>query len=144
MLADVPYNHLTSAIIDSSIEVHRHLGPGLLESSYSECLQYELSKRGLAFERQRSIPIVYKEITLAAGYRLDLIVENEIVVEVKSVDRLLSIHDAQVLTYLRLIKALVTPFGPVDPVPPFVTPLPPSSPPVASVLSARCLRPLRP
>ena len=105
MLADLPYNPLTSAIIDSAIEVHRHMGPGLLESSYTECLEYELSNRGLGFERQRSIPIVYKQITLAAGYRIDLIVENEIVVEVKSVDRLLPIHDAQVLTYLRLINA---------------------------------------
>ena len=82
-----------------------HLGPGLLESSYCECLHYELSQRGLRFERQRTVPIVYKQITLAVGYRIDLIVENAIVIEVKSVDRLLSIHDAQVLTYLRLINA---------------------------------------
>lgn len=105
VLADLPYNHLTGAIIDSAIEVQRHLGPGLLESSYCECLHYELLQRGLQFVRQRTVPIVYKQIAIAAGYRIDLIVENEIVVEVKSVDRLLSVHDAQVLTYLRLINA---------------------------------------
>jgi GxxExxY protein len=105
VLADVPYNHITSAIIESAIEVHRHLGPGLLESSYLECLHSELSRRGLGFERQRAVPIVYKTITLHSSYRIDLIVENEIVVEVKSVDRSLSVHDAQVLTYLRLINA---------------------------------------
>jgi GxxExxY protein len=105
MLADLPYNHITGAIFESAIEVHRTLGPGLLESSYLECLHYELGERGLAFERQHAVPIVYKRITLSAGYRIDVIVEKQIVVEVKSVDRLMSIHEAQVLTYLRLINA---------------------------------------
>ena len=105
MLADVPYNSITGAIIESAIDVHRQLGPGLLESSYLPCLQYELSQRNLVFECQRAVPIVYKQITLAASYRIDLIVAHEIVVEVKAVDRLLSVHDAQLLTYLRLINA---------------------------------------
>jgi GxxExxY protein len=105
MLADVPYNKITGAIIESAIDVHRQIGPGLLESSYLPCLHYELSQRGLKFECQRSVPIVYKDIILAAAYRIDLLVENEIVVEVKAVERLLSVHDAQLLTYLRLVNA---------------------------------------
>jgi GxxExxY protein len=105
MLADVPYNRITGAIIESAIEVHRQLGPGLLESSYVPCLQYEFSHRGLRVEYQRHVPIVYKQITLAAPYRIDLIVEDEIIVEVKSVERLMSVHDAQLLTYLRLINS---------------------------------------
>jgi len=105
MLADVPFNRITGAIIESAIEVHRQLGPGLLESSYLPCLHYELSQRSVRFESQRSVPIVYKHIALAAAYRIDLIVEDEIVVEVKSVDRLLSVHEAQLLTYLRLMNA---------------------------------------
>jgi GxxExxY protein len=108
MLADAPFNDLTGSIIGAAIEVHRHLGPGLLESSYLPCLQYELSERGLQFDAQRAVPIVYKHITLASVYRLDLIVNDLIVVEVKSIDRLLSVHEAQLLTYLRLTN---TPAG---------------------------------
>src|SRR5687768_15889143 len=105
MLVDAPYNDVTAAIIGAAIEVHRQLGPGLLESSYLACLEYEMSERGLRFEAQRAIPIVYKRITLGTSYRIDLTVEDLIVVEVKAVDRLLSVHDAQVLTYLRLTNS---------------------------------------
>ena len=105
MLTEAPFNKITGSIIESAIEVHRQLGPGLLESSYLPCLQYELSQRSLRFDCQRQVPIAYKQIALTTSYRIDLIVEDEIVVEVKSVDRLLSVHDAQVLTYLRLVNA---------------------------------------
>ena len=102
MLIPASYNNITGAIIEAAIEVHRALGPGLLESSYLPCLHYELTERGLHFELQRAIPIAYKRLTLPAAYRVDLLVENQIVVETKCVERLLSVHDAQVLTYLRL------------------------------------------
>ena len=103
MLIDAAFNEVTHKIIGAAIEVHRHLGPGLLESTYLPCLRFELSSRGIRFDMQRSIPIRYKQATLAATYRIDLIVEDQIVVELKSVDRLLSVHDAQLLTYLHLI-----------------------------------------
>ena len=96
---------MTQDIIGAAIEVHQHLGPGLLESTYLPCLQFELSSRNIRFEMQRSVPIRYKQATLAAAYRIDLIVESQIVVELKSVDRLLSVHDAQLLTYLRLTNS---------------------------------------
>ena len=89
-------------IIGGAIEVHRGLGPGLLESAYEECLCYELSKRGIAFERQVSVPVRYKEVKLDAGFRIDVWVERKVVVEVKAVEKLLPIHEAQVLTYLKL------------------------------------------
>lgn len=95
-------NSLTEAIIGASIDVHRELGPGLLESAYQQCLCHDLSLRGIAFEIQRSLPVVYKGITLDCGYRVDLLVEGIVVVEVKSIDALNPIHDAQLLTYLRL------------------------------------------
>jgi GxxExxY protein len=94
-------NLLTQKIIGCAIEVHRHLGPGLLESAYEECLCFELHQEGLRFERQKAVPIVYKEIKLECGYRLDILVENEIVIEIKSVDAISPLHQAQVLTYLR-------------------------------------------
>ncbi|MDQ7818550.1 MAG: GxxExxY protein [Melioribacteraceae bacterium] len=94
-------NQITSEIIGAAIEVHKHLGPGMLESAYEECLCYELSNRGLKFEKQKPIPIVYKEIKLDYGYRADLIVENQVVVELKSQDAILPVHEAQILTYLR-------------------------------------------
>lgn len=102
MLIDAPFNSVTSEIIAAAIEVHRGIGPGLLESTYMPCLQYELAARNLRFVTQRAIPIVYKEIALDASYRLDLLVEDLVVVEVKSVERLLPVHQAQVLTYMRL------------------------------------------
>jgi len=98
------FEDCSEAVIGACIEVHRHLGPGLLESAYEHCVAYELGVRGLGFERQRPVPLEYKGTTLDCGYRLDLVVDNALVVEIKCVDRLLSIHKAQVLTYLRLTK----------------------------------------
>ncbi len=92
----------SDAVIGACIEVHRHLGPGLLESAYEECLAHELGLRALRVERQRLVPLEYKGVRLECGYRLDLLVEETLVVEVKAVDKLLPIHQAQLLTYLRL------------------------------------------
>jgi GxxExxY protein len=92
----------SEAVIGACIEVHRHLGPGLFESAYEECVAHELMLRGLRFERQQSVPLEYKGMMLECGYRLDLVVENILIVEIKSVDKLLPIHQAQLLTYLRL------------------------------------------
>src|SRR5262245_6628553 len=102
MLIDAPFNRVTGEIIGAAIEVHRVLGPGLLESAYLPCLQYELRLRKLRFATQRHLPIVYKDIVLDTSYRLDFVVEDLVVVEVKSVAALLPVHDAQVLTYLGL------------------------------------------
>ncbi|HEX3882689.1 MAG TPA: GxxExxY protein [Stellaceae bacterium] len=93
---------LGERVIGSAIAVHRHLGPGLLESAYEECLCAELADAGIAFRRQVPLPIVYKSVRLDCGYRMDIVAENELIVEVKAIDRLLPIHDAQLLTYLRL------------------------------------------
>jgi len=95
-------NEITEAIIGSSIEVHRELGPGLLESAYRQCLCHELKLRGLPFVCERPLPVVYKGLRLDCGYRVDLIVADAVVVELKTVDRLAPVHDAQLLTYLRL------------------------------------------
>ncbi|HZK99149.1 MAG TPA: GxxExxY protein [Caulobacteraceae bacterium] len=89
-------------LVDAGLKVHRALGPGLLESAYEHCLAHELRARGLSLERQVLLPIVYDGATIDAGYRLDLIVERAIVVEVKSVDALSRVHEAQILTYLKL------------------------------------------
>ena len=94
-------NELTGDIIGSAIEVHRSLGPGLLESAYEACLCKELSLQGITFERQKSLPINYKGVNLDCGYRIDVLV-GDVVVEIKSVEKLLPIHDAQLLTYLKL------------------------------------------
>src|SRR5262245_39818919 len=96
------YNHLTGPINNAAIEVHDHLGVGMLESSYMPCLQYELERRGLRFERQRAIPLEYKGLVLNQSDRIDLIVEETVIVEVKSVAVLLPVHESQMLTYLRL------------------------------------------
>lgn len=95
-------NEISEKIIGCAIEVHKLLGPGLLESAYLECLFYELQRAGLFVEKQKSLPLIYKDIKLEAGYRLDLLVENKVVIELKSVDSLNEIHIAQVLTYLKL------------------------------------------
>jgi GxxExxY protein len=95
-------NEVTQAGIGAAIEVHRALGPGLLESASEECLSHELSLRTIPFERQRPLPVEYKGIRLDCGYRLDLVVAGAVVVEVKAVESLLPIHQAQLLTYLRL------------------------------------------
>jgi GxxExxY protein len=95
-------NAITDAIIGAAIEVHRHLGPGLLESAYEACMAYELAQRGLKAERQKALPIVYREVKLDCGYRLDFLVEEAVVVELKTVDRLDPVHMAQVISYLKL------------------------------------------
>ncbi len=95
-------NEITHEIIGAAIEVHRFLGPGLLESAYEECLSRELALRKLNVERQKAIPVVYKDVKLECGYRIDLLVESRIVVELKSVDALAPIHEAIILTYIRL------------------------------------------
>ncbi len=95
-------NELTKEIISAAIEVHRALGPGLLESLYEECLCRELSLRKVPFERQVPLPVEFKGLRLDCGYRLDLLVANTVVVEIKAVESLLSIHEAQLLTYLKL------------------------------------------
>lgn len=95
-------NKITEIVIGQAIEVHKHLGPGLLESTYETCLCYELIKAGLDVKRQLGLPLVYKEINMDQGYRLDLLVENLVVLEIKSVDAICDLHIAQVLTYLKL------------------------------------------
>jgi len=95
-------DRVTEAIIGASIDVHRELGPGLLESTYEACLAYELVQRGLKVERQKPLPVVYKGLKLDIGYRVDLLVEDRVIVELKAVDRLEPIHEAQLLSYLRL------------------------------------------
>ena len=96
------YSDLTGSILNGAIEVHRHLGAGLLESTYTPCLQFELTTRKLRFHVQRSIPIIYKGMELDTCYRVDLIVEDAVVVEVKSLATTLAVHQAQLLTYMRL------------------------------------------
>ena len=95
-------NGVSEQVIGACIEVHRELGPGLLESAYQECLACELDLRGLLFERERSVPVQYKGRTLECGYRLAFVVEGTLIVEIKCVDRVMPIHEAQLLTYLRL------------------------------------------
>jgi len=95
-------NKLSGIILDCSIEVHRNLGPGLLESVYEVCLCKELSLRGIKFQRQVSLPVNYKGEKLDADYRIDLLVENEIIVELKSVEQMIPVYEAQLLTYLKL------------------------------------------
>jgi len=98
-----PHDALTKTIIGAAIEVHKTLGPGLLETTYETCLIFELKQKGLKVEGQKAIPIKYKEVRLDCGYKLDLLIENSIIVEVKSVTELAKIHESQLLTYLRLL-----------------------------------------
>jgi len=91
-------------VLDCAFIVHTALGPGLLESAYTECLYYELIQSDLKVEKQKPLPLIYKEVNLEAGYRIDLLVEDSIVVEIKSIDALADIHMAQILTYLKLSK----------------------------------------
>ena len=100
-------NTITETIIGAAIEVHKSLGPGLLESVYEECLFYELSLRKLNVDRQIELSVNYKEVKLDIGYRLDFLVEGKVVVELKAVDKLISIHDAQLLTYMKLVNCSV-------------------------------------
>ncbi len=96
------FDALSNRVIGCALEVHRALGPGLLESSYEQCLAYELSLAGIAFELQRPLPINYKGVRLDCGYRVDVLVEDTLILEIKAVEALLGIHEAQLLTYLRL------------------------------------------
>ncbi|MBC7844344.1 MAG: GxxExxY protein [Gemmatimonadaceae bacterium] len=95
---------LMDRVLGCAIEVHRTLGPGLLESAYAKCLAFELMNAGISFREQVPVPVVYKRVRLECGYRLDLLVENRIVIEIKCATRLNSLHRAQVLTYMRLIE----------------------------------------
>jgi GxxExxY protein len=96
------FDELSNKVIGCAIEVHRNLGPGLLESTYEHCLAFELQTEGLAFARQKPLPVNYKGTELDCGYRVDLLIEDTLIVELKSVDKLQKIHEAQILTYMRL------------------------------------------
>lgn len=100
-------NELTRMIIGAAIEVHRHLGPGLLESAYETCLAYELTQRGLAFERQKQLPVIYKSIQIDHGYRIDLLVSGRVIVELKAVDQIIAVHEAQILSYMKFAECSV-------------------------------------
>jgi GxxExxY protein len=95
-------NHITHDILDSAYKVHSVLGPGLLESSYQACLVYELKKKGMIVEVEKPLPLIYEEVKLECGYRIDILVENQVVVELKTVESFTDVHTAQVLTYLKL------------------------------------------
>lgn len=95
-------NHITEKILGCAFKVHSALGPGLLESSYKECLFYELNKSGLYTEREKPLPLIYEEIKMEIGYRVDLMVEHKVIIEIKVVEEFTDVHTAQVLTYLKL------------------------------------------
>ena len=95
-------NEISKIIFNTALKVHKTLGPGLLESAYEECLFYELRKSGLFVEKQKPLPLIYEEVKLEIGYRVDIIVENKVIIEIKSVDALNNVHLAQILTYLKL------------------------------------------
>jgi len=95
-------NEISKIVLDCAFKVHKALGPGLLESAYEECLCYELKNSSLKFERQKSLPIIYNEIKLDCGYRIDILVEEKVVIEVKTIEEFRDIHTAQILTYLKL------------------------------------------
>ncbi len=97
-------NKITEKIIGCAIEVHRVLGPGLLESAYEECLTYALTKAGLKAERQKPVPVIFKEIHLECGYRIDILVEDMVILELKTVESFCPVHEAQILTYLKFSK----------------------------------------
>lgn len=97
-------NELTGKIIGCAIEVHKNPGPGLLESAYEECLTFELVEKGLNIRRQQAVPVVYKDIKLECGYRIDILVEESVVIELKVVDELNPVHTAQILTYMKFSK----------------------------------------
>jgi GxxExxY protein len=96
------FDDLSNRVIGCAIRVHRELGPGLLESTYEQCVAYELIQAGIPFKIQHSIPVSYKQISLDCGYRVDLLIDDQLIVELKSVEQLLKIHEAQLLTYMKL------------------------------------------
>jgi GxxExxY protein len=102
MIKNRTENELSRVIYDCSLKVHKALGPGLLESAYEECLAYELKKKGLLIERQKALPLIYEEVKMDIGYRIDLFVNNKVIIEIKAVESLTDVHLAQVLTYLKL------------------------------------------
>ena len=102
--AEDPINGITQNIIGAAIEVHRVLGPGLLESAYEECLAHEMSNRDLRFRRQQPLPVHFKAVHLDCAYRLDFVVEEQVVLELKAIEKILPVHEAQLLTYLRLSR----------------------------------------
>jgi GxxExxY protein len=95
-------NELSKIVFECALKVHQNLGPGLLESAYEECLFYELKKSGLNIEKQKGLPLIYEDVKLDIGYRLDIIIENKLILEIKSVEALTDVHFAQLLTYLKL------------------------------------------
>jgi GxxExxY protein len=103
----VKFDDLSNKVLGWAIEVHRELGPGLLESTYEQCLAYELNRAKIPFQLQVELPVQYKQIKLDCGYRIDLLVDDRLILELKSVDHLLKIHQAQVLTYMKLAKVNV-------------------------------------
>ncbi len=95
-------NEISKIVFECALKIHRILGPGLLESAYEECLFYELKRTGLCIEKQKPLPLIYEEVKLDVGYRIDIIVENKLIIEIKSVEALNDVHFAQLLTYLKL------------------------------------------
>ncbi len=98
----IKFDELSNKIIGLALDVHRELGPGLLESTYQQCLAYELSKAKIKFELEKEIPVKYKDVQLNCGYRIDLLIDNKLILELKCVEKLLPIHEAQILTYMKL------------------------------------------
>ena len=101
------FDELSNKVLGCALEVHRELGPGLLESAYEQCLAYELNRAKVPFKLQVDLPVEYKQIKLDCGYRMDLLVDDRLIVELKSVDLLLKVHEAQILTYMKLAKVRV-------------------------------------
>lgn len=101
------FDQLSHRVVGCAIDVHRELGPGLLESTYEQCLAYELNRAGIPFKIQQLLPVKYKEIILDCGYRIDLFVDDRLIVELKCVEQLLKIHEAQILTYMKLLNVKV-------------------------------------
>lgn len=101
-LSEYKENEITGLVIECALKVHRALGPGLLESAYEECLFFELAKTGLQVEKQKPLPLVYEDVKLDVGYRVDLLINKKVIIEIKSVDAINDIHVAQLLTYLKL------------------------------------------
>lgn len=99
---NIEFSELSNRVIGCAIEVHKALGPGLLESAYQQCLCHELSLNQIAFEKEKPLPVVYKDCRLDCGYRMDIVIEDEIIVELKSVEQLKRIHEAQILSYMKL------------------------------------------
>lgn len=102
--AEMEFERLSRRVIGAAIEVHRHLGPGLLESAYGKCLVHELTQKGISCLAEVPLPIMYKGVRIDCGYRIDILVENQLILELKSVDNLQNIHQAQLLTYMKLAK----------------------------------------